>query len=96
MAKVLPLIPPDLREKWADLSVSDIEAVLAEKGLTFRLANYDNKHFIVTGKVRTVSLYATTGTVNATRHDQMKPFTCKKMAPKRAFERLASIANIGY
>jgi hypothetical protein len=90
------LISPELRIEWANLSIDDIKKSLVDRGLTFKLANTKNRHFVVQGKVREVSLYATTGTVNAKKHQNMKPTTAKQMSPERAFDRLATIANIGY
>lgn len=90
------LISRELRLEWASLSIESIKASLSERGLNFRLANSKNRHFVVQGKVREVSLYATTGTVNAKKHEGMKPTIAKEMSPERAFDRLATIANIGY
>lgn len=91
-----PDISIELRQSWSSMSNLDIKQALQEKNLSVRLMNEKNRHFKITGDVRTVELYATTGTVNAVKHGRLKPSKAKLMMPERAFSRVLSLANIGH
>lgn len=91
-----PHITPKLREAYASISDRAIVEQLSAKGLVVRLMNSKNRHFVVTGKVREVSFYATSGTVNAAPHNGMGSVNIKGMIPARAIERVAALANFGH
>jgi len=86
----------ELRKAWSAMTDFEIKDLISEKGVKVSLLNTQNRHFKISGKVRDVELYATTGTVNAAKHENLKPVTAKEMKPHRAILRAVSIADIGH
>lgn len=95
-AIVRPHITPELRQAYQAVSDQSLINHLRAKGLIVVLKNAKNRHFVVTGKVREVSFYATSGTVNAAPHHGMGSVNIKGMMPDRAIERVAAVANFGH
>ena len=66
------------------------------RGLTIKTYFSKNRHMTVTGKVRRVEFYPTTGTVNCIAANGLKPCTFRDMELNKALERVVTLANIGY
>lgn len=98
MHKMKPqeLATNELRESWKLLSEQSLNQKLTDLGLDFRLCNSKNRHYKIFGTFRNVDLYATTGTVIAAKHKNLKPCKTIGMKPERALERVKSLANLGY
>ena len=92
-----PTVSVELRKSWLSLSMSDIRNILLKKGAhKVEIKNEKNRHLKIKGKSRSVDLYATTGTVSANRKGDLKYCSHKEMQPERAFDRIITLANIGY
>lgn len=91
-----PHITDELRQAYSQVSNKDIIAFFEEKGAKIELKNSKNRHFVITGSVREVSLYATSGTVNAKPTKQLGSVNVKGMMPERALSRALSVANFGH
>jgi hypothetical protein len=91
-----PIISAELRRAWSDLSNSDIQKKLESFGLTVELKNSKSRHFKVSGSIRPVELYASTGTVNAAPFGKLGSSLARGMYPDRALSRVQSLAKIGH
>lgn len=74
----------------------ELIAFFEQKGLTVKLNHSKNSHMTITGKVRRVEFYPTTGTVNCIQSNNLKPCTFREMELSKALERVVTLANIGY
>jgi hypothetical protein len=91
-----PEIKPELRVAWNKMTNCEVRKSLLDLGLQVELKNSKNRHFKIKGKIRQVDLYASTGTVSANRKGDLKYCSHKEMMPLRAFDRIKTLANIGY
>lgn len=91
-----PHITPEIRAAYDKISTKQWLEWFKSKGVKASLRNSKNKHFLIKGTVREVSIYATSGTVTAGPTKQMGSINVKGMMPERALERAVAIANFGH
>ena len=91
-----PKIKPEVRQAWRDKRTDQIKDAFERCGLKADLKDSGSRHFKITGGVRPVELYATTGTVNAAPFQKFGSTTVRGMTPNRAFSRAISLARFGH
>lgn len=93
-----PNIPQVLRQAWAEIHGFKLREMIKAECPDVEVRSCDSKrrHYKLKGKVRTVNLYASTGTISVEPHGDMKGFNQRLMMPERAIKRAVTIANIGY
>lgn len=96
MQKERTHITPELRDAYKSFSNKDFFDKFKNKVQDVKISCDKNRHIIIKGLKRTVSLYATTGTVNAAPENGYNSVNIKGMKPERAIERVISLANFGY
>lgn len=98
------VLPQEVRDKTHN-SFKEVEPLtpqqvidyLTDKGCVVEYTGTKSKHFKVTGKVRVVNYYGTTGTVHANPvKDKFPQYVQRGMEQMRALERVVGLANVGY
>jgi hypothetical protein len=91
-----PKIKQELRQAWREQRTDQIKSAFEKFGLKAELKDSGARHFKITGGVRPVELYASTGTVNASPYKKFKSTTVRGMTPNRAFSRAISLVRFGH
>ena len=79
------------------MTLEQMVAHLVDKGCAVQICNHKNQHLKVTGKVRVVNYYGTTGTVYAEEVEGVHPmYKQRGMELVRSLERTVALANVGY
>jgi hypothetical protein len=86
----------ECRQAWREINNHAIVKRIENAGLQANLMPSNNRHIKITGGLRPVELYATTGTVNASPYGQKGASKAKGMLPERALERAISLAKHGH
>lgn len=101
------LTPHEVREKsHDDFTARDWQSLfkrkdailsgLQSRGLTFSLRNDKNLHVVITGRVREVHFYGTTGTVYAPANETQQEYRLRGASLEACLDRVAGLSNCGY
>lgn len=95
-----PTISKNVRKSWFQTNDLTIINFFKDKNIEIELKNDNNRHFKIFGDKRTIDLYATTGTISSNKtklgDKTLNYCSYKEMLPERAFDRIFSLATIGY
>jgi len=98
----MAIVKIDAKHKNAKRNTIDYQArnqlikMFEDAGCTVQVMNNKNHHLKVTGNARVVEFYPTTGTINANRTCDSKPYTARGMSLARAVNRVVGLATHGY
>lgn len=101
------LTPIEVRERaHSDFTARDFKSLqirkadildgLSARGLSFSFKNEKNLHVVISGRVREVHFYGTTGTVYAASDASRQEYRLRGASLEACLERVAGLSNCGH